>query len=120
MKLHKYISLNFFASLTYVSVILIIYIFFLEYYLIKYFPKAYITIEKCGEIYIILILLATIFMLLFVIEIFIRKNLPKLLPKINFKNKFLKSIHETLFIIGCGFTIFNLIIFVIIMISIFI
>lgn len=118
MKLNEYISLNFFASFTYISFILIIYLFLLEAYIIKYFPKAYITIEICGEIYIILIFLAFILLILFGIEIFIRKKFPKLLPIIHFKNKFLKNLHETLFIIGSWFAVFNLIIFVIVIISI--
>lgn len=118
MKLNKYISLNFFASLAYISFILIIYLFFFKDCIIKYFPKAYITIEMCGEIYIILVILSFIFLILFGIEIFIRKNFPKLLPIINFRNKFLRNLHETLFIIGSWFTVFNLILFIAVLISI--
>lgn len=118
MKLNKYISLNFFASLTYFSFILIIYVFFLEEHLTGYFPKAYISLEICVEIYMILNFLALIFLLLFGIEIFIRKKFHKLLPAICFKNKFWKNLHEILFIIGCWFAIFNLVIFTMIIILI--
>lgn len=52
MKLNEYISLNLFASLAYISFVLIIYLLLLEAYIIKHFSKAYITIEICGEIYI--------------------------------------------------------------------
>lgn len=57
-------------------------------------------------------------MVLFVIEIFIQKKYPKLLPIINFKNKFLKNLHKTLFIIGSWFAVFNLILFIAVIISI--
>lgn len=118
MHLNKYISLNLLSSLTYISLFLIVYVFFFENYVTRYYPNIHITIEQCGEIYIILVILSLIFIILFGIEVFIRKKFKKLLPIINFQNKFLKNLHETLFIIGSWFTIFNLILFIAVVVSI--
>lgn len=117
MKFHKYLSLNIFSLIGLLCLVMFITI----YSTTAYFPFIY---EKCNSLYnlfdyYIYALFLNIFcIILFIPEFFIRKKHPNFLCKIYFKNKFLKNLHETLFITGSWFAAFNLILFIVFVISI--
>lgn len=119
MNLTKYISLNLFASIPYFICFFAIYTFFLNDFICKFYPNAYITLKQLDTIYALFTLFTIILLILFMLEKFLRKMFPAMLPAINIKNKFIKNTHKFLFIIGCGVAAFNLIIYILFLIFIF-
>lgn len=82
------------------------------------FYKKYNSLYNLFDYYIYALFLNIFCIILFVLEFFIRKKHPKFLREIHFRNLFLKNLHETLFIIGSWFAVFNLILFIAVIISI--
>jgi len=113
MRIDKYISLSLFSISSYLNIFIMLYVCYLYKIFDKLFPNFYIPLEDLFSFYFLVIILNILLLILFCIENLIRRKQPKLLPKINFKNKLYRIIYQTIFHIGYWFGVINILVTVI-------
>ena len=112
MRLDKYISLSLFSLNSYFVVAEILYVCCIYKFIDKISPEFYISTQTLCSIYSFFIYLNIFLLILFGIEKYIRKKRPKILFKVNFKNKIVRNLYLILFYFGYFFSILNLFIYI--------
>lgn len=112
MRLDQYISLSLFSLNSYFIIAAILYVCCIYKFIDKIFPEFYISTQTLCSIYSFFIYLNISLLILFCIEKYMRGKRPKILFKVNFKNKIVRNLYLILFYFGYFFSIFNLFIYI--------
>lgn len=113
MRLDKNISLGLFSLNAYIVFAMALYICYLYRIIDKIFPNIYFNFEELCSFYTFITLINIIILVFFILETLIRKKYPKLLLKINIRNRILRKIYQIFFYFGYWFSMINLILFLI-------